>query len=75
MTPWESSRLQVGQVVVADWLLKQCGVKSAMVIVCGEGNVKLRSFLSGQGIRLWAPRKPPRPTEHRHLETAEKFKL
>ena len=59
VTPWESSRYEVGQVIVADWLLKKLKLKSAMIIVCGEANAKLKAFLSGHGIRLCAQRIRP----------------
>jgi hypothetical protein len=62
VTPGKSSRYEVGQVVIAGWLLKQLKVKAAMVIVCGEANSELEAFLSEHGIRLCAQRKRPTQT-------------
>ena len=54
VTPWESSRYEVGQVEVAGWLLERLRVKPVMVIVCGEANPRLNKFLRKHGIRLCA---------------------
>ena len=54
VTP-DLGRYVVGQVVVGGWLLKECGVKVAEVLVCPKASQGLKAFFRKHNILLWTP--------------------